>query len=85
MAGNELEDVTKLCASKMELCVWWRKEGRSEGGGQLFKCEELGPGLRLRVLVEVLLGLPMALAARRRIGRWAGLSRWRVWREWAGP
>ena len=41
-------------------------------------------GLRLRVLVEVLLGLPMALAARRRIGRWAGLSRWRVWREWAG-
>ncbi|WP_030112113.1 glycosyltransferase family 2 protein [Kutzneria albida] len=41
-------------------------------------------GLRLRVLGEVLLRLPAALAARTRIGLRATLPRRTVWQQWAG-
>ncbi len=41
-------------------------------------------GLRCRVLAEVVTRLPATLAARRKIGRDAALSRGAVWEAWAG-
>lgn len=41
-------------------------------------------GLRCRVLAQVLTRLPATLAARRKIGREATLSRGAVWEAWAG-
>lgn len=42
------------------------------------------PGLRLRVLGEVVLRLPGTIGARRRIGTRATIGRGAVWRRWAG-
>ncbi|WP_367135314.1 glycosyltransferase family 2 protein [Saccharothrix sp. HUAS TT1] len=46
--------------------------------------ENFRVGLRLRVLLEVVGGLPATLVQRSAIGRRAKVSRSAVWREWAG-
>jgi GT2 family glycosyltransferase len=56
-----------------------RALGRAVPGSANFRV-----AVRLRVIAEVLTGLPAALRARRRVGRFAVVPRDAVWEEWAG-